>query len=330
MRAPDAWPTVKPLPQTVDPRSAGLGLDDYGRGPAEAKGFYDPMTLSRPRRRTRQFLVLALILSAFIHLAGGGLWGFFGRALARITPHPVFMASLQETPAPNAELIRIERRPHAAARPAHEDRAITVAPHPHPRPTIEPAPPRPRHEIAHLRIHAPAQPPPAHARSIAAATPQHVRPVALAPVPDKKRALSDRRIAQLGEDFSKTIADSRETLAGVQADSERAQVVTIKHYSVAFSGVHEGMNPGDGEIFAISQQRIGGTMWYYTRYTYMHGDGTYEADDIPWPFHYPIGNDPFARHDKRIPLQPPPAGYKPDRPLKPILQQFFGGPPVTD
>jgi hypothetical protein len=90
------------------------------------------------------------------------------------------------------------------------------------------------------------------------------------------------------------------------------------------------MNPGDGEIYAVSKQRIGDTMWYYTRYTYMHADGTYEADTIPWPFHYPIGDDPFARHDKRIPLQPPPDGYKPDRPLKPILQQFFGGPPVTD
>jgi hypothetical protein len=288
------------------------------------------MTLLRPRRRAQRFLVLALILSALIHLAGGGLWGFFARVLARITPHPVFMASLQETPAPNAEIIRIERRPRAVPRPAHEDRAVTVAPHPHPRPTVVPAPPRPRHEIAHARIHAPAQAPPAPAKSVALETPRHARPVAIVPVPDNKPALSDRKLAQLGQDFSRTIAESRETLAGVQTESEHAQVTTVKHYGVAFSGIHEGMNPGDGEIFAISQQRIGNTMWYYTRYTYMHGDGSYESDDIPWPFHYPLGDDPFARHDRRIPLQPPPAGYKPDRPLKPILQQFFGGPPVTD
>lgn len=288
------------------------------------------MMLPRPRRRTRNFLVLALILSALIHLAGGGLWGFFARVLARIAPHPVFMASLQETPAPNAEIIRIERRPPAAARPLHEDRAPTVAPHPHPKPTIAPAPPPPHHEIAHLRVHAPAQPPAAHAKSVALELPPHPRRVAAVPVPDTKPALSDRRLAQLGQDFSKTIADSRETLAGVQSQSEHAQIITIKHYGVAFSGIHEGMNPGDGEIFALSQQRVGDTMWYYTRYTYLHGDGTYESDDIPWPFHYPVGDDPFARHDKRIPLQPPPPGYKPNRPLKPILQQFFGGPPVTD
>ena len=287
------------------------------------------MTLPRRRRRTRRFLVIALILSALIHLVGGGLWGLFARVLARITPHPVFLASLQETPAPNAEIIRIERRAPAAARPAHDDSA-RVAPHPHPRPTIAPAPPRPRHEIARVHVHAPAQPPPAHARSVAVLMPRHPQRVAPAPIPDTKPAFSDRKLAQLGQDFSKTIAASRETLAGVQTESERAQVITIKHYGVAFSGIHEGMNPGDGEIFAISQQRVGNTMWYYTRYTYMHGDGSYESDDIPWPFHYPVNDDPFARHDKRIPLQPPPAGYKPDRPLKPILQQFFGGPPVTD
>lgn len=288
------------------------------------------MTLSRPRRRTRNVLVVALILSAFIHLIGGGLWGLFARAIARFVPKPIFMASLQETPAPHADIIRLEQRPKAAARQAHENRPRAIAPHPHPLAT--PAPPltRPRHEIARIRIHAPPQAPPAHAKAVAAQTPRQTKPVAFAPAPDKRPALSDRQIAQLGQDFSKTIADSRETLAGVQAQSEHGQVTTMKQYAVHFSGIHEGMNPGDGEIFAVSKQRIGNTMWYYTRYTYMHGDGSYEADSIPWPFHYPIGNDPFARHDKRIPLQPPPDGYKPDRPLKPILAQFFGGPPVTD
>ena len=288
------------------------------------------MTISPPRQRTRNFLVIALILSALIHLLGGGLWLLFARVLARVVPASVVMASLRETPAPQAELIRLERRPPAPARAAHENRVAKVAPRPHPVATVTPAQPRPRHEIAHVRIHAPAQPPPAQG-TVTVAAPRHVKPVALAPVPDRKPAFSDRQIAQLGDSFSKAIADSRESLAGIQAQSERAPVTpTIKHYDVHFNGIHEGANPGDGEIFAISHQRIGNTMWYYTRYTYMHGDGTYEADEIPWPFHYPIDDDPFARHDKRIPLQPPPEGYKPDRPLKPILQQFFGGPAVTD
>ena len=289
------------------------------------------MTLFRPQRQTRRLLIIALLLSLLIHLVGGGLWGFLARAIARI-PHPLFMASLRETPAPHAEIIRLERRPKATApaRPQHENRVVKVAPRPHPVVTLAPSLPAPRHEIARIRNNAPAQAPPTHAVATAAEPQRHAKSVAVAALPDTKPALSDRQIAQLGQDFSKAIAQSRETLADVQAQSEKAQVITIKHYTVAFSGIHAGMNPGDGEIFAISKQRIGDTMWYYTRYTYMHSDGTYEADSIPWPFHYPINDDPFARHDKRIPLQQPPPGYKPDRPLKPILQQFFGGPPVTD
>jgi hypothetical protein len=289
------------------------------------------MTLSRPRQRTRNLLALALFLSVIVHLIGGGLWGLFARVLARVVPKPLIMASLQETPAPKADVIRLERLPKAAAPRAHENRVTKVAPHPHPLVTVAPSLPHPRHEIARIRPHAPAQPAPARNPISAIATPRHAKPVAMAaPTPDAKPALSDRQIAALGDEFSKTIADSRETLAGVQAQSEQAQVTTIKHYAVHFSGIHEGMNPGDGEIYAVSKQRIGDTIWYYTRYTYMHADGTYEADSIPWPFHYPVNDDPFARHDKRIPLQPPPAGFKPDRPLKPILNQFFGGPPVTD
>jgi hypothetical protein len=289
------------------------------------------MTLTRPQERTRKLLTIALILSVLLHLVGGGLWGLFSRLLARFVPKPVFLASLQEPPQPKAEIIRIERPPKAAPRAAHENRVAKVAPRPHPIMTVAPSLPHPRHEIARIRIHAPAQAAPEHVRISAVQTPRRAKPVAMAaPVPDNKPALSDKQIAQLGEEFSKTIADSRQTLAGVQAQSEQAPVITIKHYMVHFSGIHAGMNPGDGEIYAISKQRIGNTMWYYTRYTYMHADGTYESDSIPWPFHYPVGDDPFARHDKRIPLQPPPDGYKPDRPLKPILEQFFGGPPVTD
>jgi hypothetical protein len=282
-------------------------------------------------RRTRSVLAVAFLLSAFIHLVGGALWTLFGHVLALVAPHPIFIGSLQELPAPRADVIRLERRPKAApARPMHEERVVTVAPRPHPVATLAPSLPVPHHEIAHIVRHAAPQPPPARAVANAAQTQRQAKPVALAPPPDNKPALSDRQIAQLGQQFSKTIADSRETLAGVQADSEHASVTTMKHYTTAFSGVHEGMNPGDGEIFPLSRQRIGNTVWYYTHYTYMHADGTYEEDDIPWPFHYPVNDDPFARHDKRIPLQPPPAGYKPDRPLKPILQQYFGGPPVAD
>jgi len=36
----------------------------------------------------------------------------------------------------------------------------------------------------------------------------------------------------------------------------------------------------------------------------MYSNGRVEEDDIPWQFAYPVNDDPFARHDARIPLQP--------------------------
>jgi hypothetical protein len=283
-------------------------------------------------RRKRNLLILALLVSVIIHLTGIALWDRFARALERIVPRNLTWASRQEPPPQrNVEVIRLERPAAAASRPAHENRVVTVAPHPRPVATLAPAPAKPRHELARLRPNAPAQAPPSAGKTVLAVTPRHAKPVvALAPVPDAKPALSDRQIAQLGEQFSKTIAESRQTLAGVQAASEQAQVTTVRHYTMHFNGIHEGMNPGDGDIFVVQHWRVGDVNWYYVRYTYMYADGTYEADQVPWPVHYPIGDDPFARHDPRVPIQPPPPGYKPDRPLKPILQAFFSDPPSTD
>ena len=149
---------------------------------SEAAGREDgahPMTLSVPRRRTRNYLLLALVLSLLIHVAGGELWGLFpARTWARIAPHPIVMASLQETPAPQAEVIRIERRPKAVARQAHENEAVKVAPHPHPRPTVAPVLPRPRHELAHVRVYAlGAAAAVSHTKSLAAETPHVAKPI---------------------------------------------------------------------------------------------------------------------------------------------------------
>ncbi len=287
------------------------------------------MTLSRPRQRTRSLLLLGLVLSVLLHLLGGGLWALWARTLARITPRPMVWASRQEAP-PAATVIRIEHRAAAAAAPAHENRVTRVAPRPHPIATAAPAAPQPKHELAHIAVHAPAQAPAtAFARS-PVVTPRRIKPLAPAVIAKPQRAYSDRQIAVLTQSFSKTIAESRQTLGSVQSASDETPVVTMKHYSTHVAGIHEGMNPGDGDIWPISRQRIGNTMWYYVRYSYVHGDGTYESDAVPWPFHYAIGDDPFARGDKRIPLQPPPDGYKPDRPLKPILMRYFGGPDVLD
>jgi hypothetical protein len=154
------------------------------------------------------------------------------------------------------------------------------------------------------------------------------------------RYYSDEQITQMTDAFSKTIASVHQDAQSVTAQiAANAHVETIKHYEFHYAGIHEGMNPGDGYINYISKRRSGNEMIYMTHYIFMYGDGHVEEDDIPWPFIYPIGQDELAHCDEihalhpgqycAVHLQPPPPDYKPDRPLKPVLQQFFGGPPVS-
>jgi hypothetical protein len=58
----------------------------------------------------------------------------------------------------------------------------------------------------------------------------------------------------------------------------------------------------------------------------MYADGHVEQDTIPWPQIYPASSDPLMARHSRVNILPPPADYKPDRPLQPLLQMFFGGP----
>jgi hypothetical protein len=90
-----------------------------------------------------------------------------------------------------------------------------------------------------------------------------------------------------------------------------------------FAGIQATLERGEGYITpTTSGQRVGGTEWYYTHYTYMWPDGHLEDDDIPWPFHYPVQRDLFALHIHLIPLQLPPPGFRLTRPLKPFLAHF--------
>jgi hypothetical protein len=104
--------------------------------------------------------------------------------------------------------------------------------------------------------------------------------------------------------------------------SDASQTVFLAH---AFTGLRNAMAPGQGALTYNSYEREGATVKYWVHYLYRYPDGHVEEDDIPWPFYFPVANDPFARGDPQVPLQPPPKGFKPDRPLKPVLLQYFPG-----
>jgi ABC-type molybdate transport system substrate-binding protein len=92
-----------------------------------------------------------------------------------------------------------------------------------------------------------------------------------------------------------------------------------------FTGLLDVLAPGQGAMTYNSYEPAGPMTKYWVHYIYRYPDGHVEEDDIPWPFYFPTGNDPFARGDSVIPLQPPPKGFKPDRPLKPLLLEYFPG-----
>lgn len=273
----------------------------------------------RGRDRTRRLLFLGLVLSLLIHLVGGSLFGLLSRAINRTIPQ----GRLRAPDVTKADIIHLEKAPPppvARRRPPPPPPAPILAPRPIPAPRLV------LPELFHESRRAPHMPAPS--RGTGALAEPHVVSPAAGPSAAPKRYYSDEQLAQMNATFAQTIA-THQTLAQVNAAMQTAPVVTTKHFEMHYNGIHEGLNPGDGIIEPTKVERRGNTMWYYTHYIYMYGDGHVEEDDIPWPFHYPVNDDPFARGDRRIPLQPPPADYKPDRPLKPQLMQFFGGPSVS-
>jgi hypothetical protein len=272
--------------------------------------------ISTPVRRRRDALrvfLIALVLSLLVHLFGGSLYGVLAKLFNELPHHE--LASLQTS----TDTIRLEKaQPTAPPQVVVKPKPVVHPPPPPPPVPHEVVQPKvhvltPPHELVHITIHAP-----------------HQTPAVPGPRSKPHQYYSDEQVAQMTESFAKTIASVHQDAQSVTAQVAAAAppVQTIKHYEMHYNGIHEGMNPGDGIISYIKRQRIGNTMWYWTHYIYMYGDGHVEEDDIPWPFHYEINDDPFARGDRRIPLQPPPKDYVPDRPLKPILEQFFGGPAV--
>ncbi len=281
------------------------------------------------RARTRRLLLIGLMLSLMVHLAGGSLYGLLARVIDKALPH---LASKRSTDVSRSDIIRLEKVQPAAKPIAVAPPIPKPPPPPPPVPRVRPqpivAPAEHPHELAHITVHAPRQYAPSRGVS-PAEPPQHTVLPPAAPRAPKQPYYSDAQIAAMNGAFAQSISSSHQTLQQANAAVETAPVITQKHYQMSFNGIHEGMNPGDGIITYTKFERHGDTMYYWTHYEYMYGDGHVEEDDIPWPFHYPIRDDPFARHDRRIPLQAPPADYRPNRPLKPILQQFFGGPQVS-
>lgn len=258
------------------------------------------MISTRWRPRTARLLLAALVLSLFIH--------FFGYVLVRL--------ALRALPKPHAEGGRVAQR--AVPEPITIERIVV-------RPTPPPPPPTPAQRPSATTI---GSGPPHHAAASVHAA-EHATPVtvyhqhaqrspnriALGPrssgaaravPPHPSDRLTEDQIAKLETQFSKTIADSRQDVeSSVSSIHEAVGGATLR-----YSAENGTMTVGSGNWRINSSQLLdGGRIAYRLHYTFVTDDGAVEEGDIPWPFIYPRGEDPFARGEKQIAWQCPPPGF---------------------
>ena len=263
-------------------------------------------------RRGRKLLVVALLLSLLVHLAGGSLWALLvrsTRALAHsseevlaqtqpITIERIVRPSPTPTPSPTPRPRVAQGRPHvtrrpvaqppSGARPAPLRAQPTFAPHAEPS-----AAPR----VA--RIHIP-----------------RAQRVAVVRAPNGARGAAPGGaldVAALDATFRKTIDQAQHDVAVAPQNARPAAVQTMKRYDKYLQGNVEDVTGGNGVCDPLDDGTQRGIYtWYYLRCRVHYADGYAETVSFPWPFKFTRQNDPFARRDGRrheFPGQPPPDSF---------------------
>ncbi|MEO7039965.1 MAG: hypothetical protein ABI186_08065 [Candidatus Elarobacter sp.] len=261
-------------------------------------------------RRGRRYVVIAVVLSLIVHLAGGALWPLFARTarpdssermLAKLEP-----ITIEPLPRPTPRPTPTPAPPVAHGRPAPAKRAAAV---PATRPLAMPA--------YALPTYAPRAEPTPPARKATVHIPRSVK-VAQVPAPRGARAyaptggaLSERQIAALDSTFRKTIDQAQAAAAAPPADAQ-PPVQTMKRYDKLLDGSVTDVEGGDGMCDPLDNGTTRGAYtYYYLRCNVHYADGFSEQVSFPWPFRFTRREDPFAmgpgRHE--FPPQPPPAGF---------------------
>jgi hypothetical protein len=292
----------------------------------------------------RPILVLTLIVSALLHLAGAGTWLFFD---ARLKP---VVAKLFPQPSPTPEIValsdaitiekrtvpRAQRRssPRRAVRPQPRQVAQapvtpslpvptlpplrtpmpTIPPRRTPVPTLEPtAPPsaeatsRPFPQRPDATIHQPRSHPTPEPRPT-------VAPTVPPPPPASKNPFSPRQIAALDAQFSKTIAQAQHALTDVPPQRRPpARNPQQMRYEAIMAGTPEMFfNAAQGDCVDLQDVVTRGRVHvYYIRCTIRYSDGYFENVSYPWPYKFPANADPFQLAPGALTFygQGPPPGF---------------------
>lgn len=276
----------------------------------------------------RRFLAIALVLSLFIHGAGGTIWALYGRRIAaqvqKMLPRP--------TPTPEvvalSDAIRIEKRrvprPQRRARPAAAVRAQrpqrprrariavaatlpvpTLAPLETPRPTHEPRP-APTLRAVQATVHRPLPEPTA-------------RPIQQPTIEPVRGAYSPQQIAQLESQFRRTIDAAQRAVEEPPARGGAANVppqhappaTDRLRYQQIMAGTPEQFLSAQGDCVPLQGPMPHGALRaYFIRCVIHYSDGYFEEVSFPWTFSFTRRMDPFEHPDERIVfgMQAPPPG----------------------
>jgi hypothetical protein len=265
-------------------------------------------------------LGLALAFSLLLHLSAGGVWTHFGHriasAVARFLPRPrptpsEIVATSDAITITRETVPRQMRRspPRARSqRPAPKALAQrplpriisipTLAPLPSPQPTHERKPAPPVRAVAYAKIHRPRPEPSERV---------HVPHVESRSSSASHAAFSAQQLAAMDARFSKTIADADRALTTVPA--QRKPPSTMKHYQLVMAGSRGDLKSAQGQCRPTQTWRTGGYVWHYMDCDFVYTDGFSEHVFIPWPQHYPPGDDPADHPYKSYVVEDPPTGY---------------------
>jgi hypothetical protein len=237
------------------------------------------LDVHRPRRSPSFWA--CVLLSALLHalLVVLGLRYLVQNVLAQPSRQQPEMVVLSSA-------MRIERRPRPAPPKPHILRAQPrQAAQPRPRAALRPAKMQRRRELAH-RVRVPA---------LAFATPQ---PLAV-------------QLQTQERQFEQTIAQARAANNPViGAANPNATPGAPIHYRLNLQGDVAPLH-AEGYLEPLRHWTDGPYSYYYVIYTVEYADGSTERGTVPWPIHFPIDADPFARGIHHMPLPGPPADWVP-------------------
>jgi hypothetical protein len=180
----------------------------------------------------------------------------------------------------------------------------------------------------HRPVHRPQRIARAAPAPVAQVVPQHITPRlshSPRPVPQQSPQITQAQLDAQTRSFERTIAQAKaaqDPLAGLAQSTVRPEAPKAYAFNIR-SDV--GANPlPNGTITPLRRWQRGAYVYYYTHYDIEYVDGETESGDVPWPIHFPLGADPFARGG-RFPLPGPPPDYvaPADTQMNPFIKNCY-------